>query len=580
MVTRACADLSSVRRALASLALLCVLAAPAGAATHRIAAITITPAVLPAGTTGAAYSQTLAGNGGTGPYTFAVTAGALPPGLSLSSAGDLTGTPTSSGSFAFTVTATDSLSASASQGFTLSVSPATIGISPGTLSPASRSVFYSALFSGSGGTGPYTFAVTSGALPAGLSLSAGGNLFGTPGATGSFTFTLTATDSQSSSGSRTYVLNVNVATLDITPSSLADTAAGGSYAATLSGSGGTAPYTFALTNGTSLPPGLALSPGGALTGTPSQVGSYTFTVKVTDGTGQVATRAYNFRVLLNPLTVTATLPNATYAKSYDKSFSAAGGAEPYTYTLAAGPLPAGLSLSSGGRLSGTPTQSGTFGFSVTATDKYGDTGTFPFTLVVDPAAIVIMPQALFPATPGLFYGALLTASGGVGTYTFAVTAGALPKGLSLATDGTLMGTVDDVTGLYSFTVQALDVNGVAGSLAMTLKVAMPPILVTTLALPTGTAASAYTFQLAATGGTTPYTYGLADGTLPSGMSLSTAGLLSGTPTTTGTWLFTVLVADAHGVSVTQSFRLVVEKREAPVKSKPKPKKKTKAKHSK
>src|SRR6266540_712689 len=530
MVTRACADLSSVRRALASLALLCVLAAPAGAATHRIAAITITPAVLPAGTTGAAYSQTLAGNGGTGPYTFAVTAGALPPGLSLSSAGDLTGTPTSSGSFAFTVTATDSLSASASQGFTLSVSPATIGISPG--------------------------------------------------ATGSFTFTLTATDSQSSSGSRTYVLNVNVATLDITPSSLADTAAGGSYAATLSGSGGTAPYTFALTNGTSLPPGLALSPGGALTGTPSQVGSYTFTVKVTDGTGQVATRAYNFRVLLNPLTVTATLPNATYAKSYDKSFSAAGGAEPYTYTLAAGPLPAGLSLSSGGRLSGTPTQSGTFGFSVTATDKYGDTGTFPFTLVVDPAAIVIMPQALFPATPGLFYGALLTASGGVGTYTFAVTAGALPKGLSLATDGTLMGTVDDVTGLYSFTVQALDVNGVAGSLAMTLKVAMPPILVTTLALPTGTAASAYTFQLAATGGTTPYTYGLADGTLPSGMSLSTAGLLSGTPTTTGTWLFTVLVADAHGVSVTQSFRLVVEKHEAPVKAKPKPKKKAKAKHSK
>src|SRR6266542_4406669 len=138
MVTRACADLSSVRRALASLALLCVLAAPAGA---------------------------------------------LPPGLSLSSAGDITGTPTSSGSFAFTVTATDSLSASASQGLTLSVSPAAIGISPGTLSPASRSVFYSALFSGSGGPGPYTFAGTSGALPAGLSLSAGGNLFGTPGAT-------------------------------------------------------------------------------------------------------------------------------------------------------------------------------------------------------------------------------------------------------------------------------------------------------------------------------------------------------------------------------------------------------------
>jgi large repetitive protein len=575
MLTAADADLSTVRRALTALALLCVLAAPAGAATHRIAAISITPAALPAGTVGSAYNQALTGNGGTGPYTFAVTAGSLPPGISLSGAGVLSGTPTSNGVYAFTVTSTDSLGASGSQGFSLSVSPQAVGISPGVVPPADLSYYYSVNLTGSGGTGPYNFAVTSGTLPAGIALDPTGELYGVPAAPGSYTFTVTATDAHSSTGSRTYTLDVNVASLDIFPWNLEDATAGVNYADYFDADGGTAPYTFSVASGSTLPPGLALASNGTITGKPSHVGAYTFSIKVTDSTGKTATRAYNFRVLVNPLTVTASLAAGAYAKPYDKVFSVSGGAGPYSFAVTSGTLPNGLTLSAGGELSGTPAQSGTFTFSVTATDTYGDTGTYPFTLFVDGAAITIAPPTLFQATPGVFYSTLLIANGGVGTYTFSVTSGTLPHGITLAADGTLSGTVDDVAGLYTFTVQAADVNGAVGARTMLLKVATPTILVTTLALPTGSVGTSYSFRLDSSGGTRPYTYSLTDGALPQGLQLSADGVLSGTPTAAGATLFSVQVKDAHGVTVTQSFRLVVEKPSAPVKTKPKKKKSVK-----
>src|SRR5947199_10623580 len=158
-----------MRRVLCLLGLLVVLVpSVAGATAHRIAAITISPGTLPAGTTGTAYSQALSGAGGTGPYTFAVTAGALPPGVTLTNAGLLSGTPTSAGSYAFTVTATDSLSASGSQAYTLSVAPATVTLNPVTLPTAVLGYDYSLQIDAASGTALYSFAITRGTLPAGL----------------------------------------------------------------------------------------------------------------------------------------------------------------------------------------------------------------------------------------------------------------------------------------------------------------------------------------------------------------------------------------------------------------------------
>jgi fibronectin-binding autotransporter adhesin len=176
--------------------------------------LTLSPTTLSAATVGTSYSQTVSASGGTAPYTFAVSSGSLPAGLTLSAAGVLSGTATAGGSFHFTVTATDSASNTGSQSYSLTVNPATITISPQTLPAAKAGVQYSDTLTASGGTAPYTFAVSSGSLPAGLSLSATGALTGMTTAGGSFSFTVTATDSSTGtgpySGSQGYTLVVNL----------------------------------------------------------------------------------------------------------------------------------------------------------------------------------------------------------------------------------------------------------------------------------------------------------------------------------------------------------------------------------
>jgi hypothetical protein len=567
-----------MRRTLCLLGLLVLLVpSVAGATAHRIAAITISPATVPAGTTGTAYSQALSGVGGTGPYTFAITAGTLPPGVTLSSAGLLSGTPTSAGSYSFTVTATDSLSASGSQAYTLSISPATVTLTPATLPTAVRGDDYSVQIDAAGGTAPYSFSVTNGALPAGLWLDSDGFLDGAPGATGTYTFTVTAVDANGASGSRTYTLTVDVGTMDISPVSLANANAGKTFSDVLTGIGGIGPYTFTVSSG-NLTPGLVLAPNGVLSGVPSHVGTYSFTVKMTDSTGVSTSRTYAHTVVVNALTIApAAVPGGTYGKAYSTSFTASGGTTPYTFVLT-GSLPNGLTLNAAGELKGTPTQSGAYSFSVTATDPYGSRGTYPYTLVVASPTLVVSPDDLFAATSGVFYSQSLTTAGGLGTYTYTLSSGGLPAGLTLAAGGTLSGTPNDVPGLYTFTVRTTDAYGSTGTKTYTLQMATPTIYVTSAALPSATVGTQYLQSIAVAGGSAPYSFALVDGVPPSGITLSPVGILSGTPTTEGTYLFTVHITDARGVTATQSFRLVVVKPAPTVtKTKPVAKKKKKRK---
>ncbi|GAB3843873.1 hypothetical protein GCM10028822_00530 [Hymenobacter terrigena] len=171
--------------------------------------ITVAPTTLPAGTVGAAYSQTLTASGGTAPYSYAITAGALPAGLTLTN-GTIAGTPTTSGSFTFTVTATDASSApgpySGSRSYTLTITAPTITVAPATLPGGTQGTAYSQTITASGGTAPYSYAITAGALPTGLTLSTGGVLAGTPTGNGTSNFTVTATDAFGSTGAQAYTL--------------------------------------------------------------------------------------------------------------------------------------------------------------------------------------------------------------------------------------------------------------------------------------------------------------------------------------------------------------------------------------
>jgi hypothetical protein len=157
--------------------------------------ILISPASLPNGTFGVNYNQLLTATGGVGPFTFAVTTGALPNGITLSPAGLLSGPPTQVGTFNFTVTATDTFACTGTHAYALTIDCGTISISPSTLPNGQTGVPYSQTFTGSGGAAPYTFAIVGGSLPAGLTLDSAGNLTGTPTAGGTSFFTVRATDS-------------------------------------------------------------------------------------------------------------------------------------------------------------------------------------------------------------------------------------------------------------------------------------------------------------------------------------------------------------------------------------------------
>ncbi|EGD09904.1 putative Ig domain-containing protein,Calx-beta domain-containing protein [Xanthomonas vesicatoria ATCC 35937] len=153
------------------------------------AVVIIAPASLPAATAGTAYTQNLSASGGTAPYTFALSAGALPAGVTLSASGVLTGTPTASGSFNFTVSATDSgAPTTGSRAYTLVVAGAAVNLPATTLAPGTAGQAYSAAITpASGGIAPYTYALAAGVLPAGITVnSATGALSGTPTAPGTY----------------------------------------------------------------------------------------------------------------------------------------------------------------------------------------------------------------------------------------------------------------------------------------------------------------------------------------------------------------------------------------------------------
>jgi hypothetical protein len=169
--------------------------------------ITLSPVSLPSGAVGAAYSQSITATGGASPYAFTVSAGSLPGGLTLDPGGLLSGTPLANGQFDFTVLATDANGCTGTQSYTVIVC-GIVAVTPTILPDAQQGVPYSQSLSATGGVAPYTFTVTAGALPAGLTLSPAGLVSGTPTATGTANFTVTATSAGGCSGASAITLTV------------------------------------------------------------------------------------------------------------------------------------------------------------------------------------------------------------------------------------------------------------------------------------------------------------------------------------------------------------------------------------
>lgn len=312
------------------------------------------------------------------------------------------------------------------------------------------------------------------------------------------------------------------------------------------------------------------SPGGATaTGTGSPVRftgltpgtSYTFTVRATNSVGMGAASAAS-----NAVTPMPALTVGPASVSLPYNAPAAPVTLPITGTpdsVAVDTAPShGTATVNGTTITYQPTPgyAGPDSFTYTATDAYQTTAPALVSITVAPPSVVLDATNPPNGIGGAAYAHAFIASGGASPYVFDVVGGALPDGVSLGSDGRLVGT-PTVAGSFTVTVRATDSSTGTGPFTAqrqyTLQVAAPQILFSLSALPQGTHASAFDQTLSVSGGTAPYAYAVTAGQLPQGVTLSAAGVLAGTPTQAGRFAFTVEVRDANGFTAAQPYELVV-----------------------
>jgi hypothetical protein len=262
--------------------------------------------------------------------------------------------------------------------------------------------------------------------------------------------------------------------------------------------------------------------------------------------------------IISPIITTTTLPNGVVGTAYNAQLEA-DGTMPITWTKISGDLPAGLTLSTAGVVSGTPTTVGTSNFTVKAENITGsDTKPLSITIAAAIEAPTITTIMLPDGTVGTTYNQMLAATGTT-PITWSLESGTLPAGLTLTPSGTDAGKISGTpttAGSFYFVVKAQNSAGSdTKSLCITIITTVVAPTITTTSLPGGLTGTAYSEQLMATG-TAPITWTKTSGNLPTGLTLSTTGLISGTPTATGTFSFTVKAENSAG-SNTKTLSIVV-----------------------
>jgi large repetitive protein len=379
------------------------------------------------------------------------------------------------------------------------------------------------------------------------------------------------------------------------------TTAPNNYSATIAvGKAGAAgaTVTFAVTAG-SLPPGLAMPVQGTsstvITGNPTKTGTFSFTIKATDG-GLTATLAYQITITVQGppdqlMCTTATgsflesgvcvLPDAVAGQSYQGHLPTshnAGG----MVSIAAGTLPPGLSLpatfgAAGDIIGGTPTQSSagsSYSFTVQGTGDLGQPLYQAYQITVDPnqpLAIVLPSEGstLGPGMVGGTYAQNFFLGGGAAPYSWSVTAGKLPPGLALQTFSDPRNANDELAGTpttagtYTFTMGLSDHDGQQATQKFSLTID-PPLQISTTPLPAGTVGVKYSHDLPAQGGASPYSWSVVNtiSELPPGLTLGTTApdfnnVLTGTPTRAGTFSFPMQVQDSQDNTATGTVTVTI-----------------------
>lgn len=418
---------------------------------------------------------------------------------------------------------------------------------------------YSVALNATGGTPPYKW-FYSGSLPPGLTILSTGTISGVPTTAGSYSLTLVVSDSRNAAASQTLTITIIGPTLTIgTNSTLLAATIGAGYSQQFQVTGGTAPYQW--TTSSSMPPGLSLSSGGLLSGTPTSAGSFSLQIKVTDSTGLSTTGTFTLSVIAPPLTITTVQPlfSGTVGLAYSETFSASGGTPPYTWSVISGQT-GGLTLDPSGTLHGVPQSAGTLSFAVQVTDKAGATASQSFSVTVNAPSPVITATAstLASGIVGSPYNqnVPVTATSGTPPYTWSMS-GSVPGLTFNAVGPTLSGTPTSA-GTFTLTFRVADSAGLSASIALPITIAPASLTITTARTLAGATLNApYSQTITAAGGSPPYNWSAAG--LPAGLSIdSNTGLISGTPSAAGSFNPVVItVTDAAVNHYSDNFSLAV-----------------------
>ncbi|MFM0198579.1 putative Ig domain-containing protein [Paraburkholderia fungorum] len=436
-------------------------------------ALTFSPAAgtLAGGTVGTAWSQNVSAAGGTSPYTYSATG--LPPGLSITPAGAISGTPTTAGTYNATISATDVYDATGSVAYTIVIAGAAPVAGAVSATVAANSTNDTIALALSGGVANSVSVVSS--PTHGTATASGTSITYTPtaGYSGSDSFTYNATNATGTSSTATVTITVSAPTLALTPAAgaLANGTVGTAYSQTVSASGGTSPYIYAATG---LPAGLIINTStGTISGTPTASGNYTPTITATDSHGATGSASYTIAITVQA-PVAGSVSATVAASSTNNAIALAlSGGVANSVSVVSSPTH-GTATASGTSITYTPTTgySGSDSFTYNATNASGTSSTATVTITVSAPTLALTPAtgALANGTVGTAYSQTVSAAGGTSPYSYAATG--LPAGLSVnASNGTISGT-PTTAGNYTPTITATDSHGAMGSANYTIAIAV------------------------------------------------------------------------------------------------------------
>ena len=377
-------------------------------------------------------------------------------------------------------------------------------------------------------------------------------MYGEPQQPGRFPIEVQVADDEAGTADRTFAI-VIVADLAVQECPRAVTTTGVPYTAGVAATGGESPYSWAVTEG-ALPTGLQLGENGQITGTPTEPGNQSFTLRVTDRTGAAVSRSCSVNVAPPVAVSIAGTASAVIDQTYSLALSVSGGTQPYTWSIASGQLPSGLSLDrTSGKIGGKPSVTGTFSVTIRVVDSIGAVAEKQLSITVGGnLAVSSCPAEI--GTIGQPYQSTLAAAGGLAPYRWTVTEGALPAGLSL--DGTTIQGEPAEPGIFELDVALSDSAGASTTRNCSISIS-PPLGIPARSVPIAIVGNRYAFELTAQGGNPPYSWSLADGGLAEGLRLNPTGLIDGIAGAAGNYAFTAVLADKDQRSMSRRFTLTV-----------------------